>query len=139
MKKAVIIIAMVTIFISCNKTTKSSDTDSTTIESNMDNTHKDPLFACPMHPEITGKKGDHCSKCQMALTETSDASVFCCAIHKECTGKMGSKCPKCGTPLEQPLQPYSCPMHPEQKGKKGDRCLKCHMEMEQNKPGKGQG
>lgn len=27
------------------------------------------LYACSMHPEITGKKGDKCSKCGMALTE----------------------------------------------------------------------
>lgn len=24
-------------------------------------------FACPMHPEVTGKEGDTCSKCGMAL------------------------------------------------------------------------
>ncbi|MBD98802.1 MAG: hypothetical protein CMO34_03080 [Verrucomicrobia bacterium] len=23
--------------------------------------------ACPMHPEVKGKEGDHCSKCDMAL------------------------------------------------------------------------
>jgi hypothetical protein len=26
-------------------------------------------FACEMHPEVTGKEGDSCSKCNMALTE----------------------------------------------------------------------
>ena len=26
-------------------------------------------YACPMHPEITGKKGDKCSKCGMVLQE----------------------------------------------------------------------
>ena len=26
------------------------------------------VFACSMHPEITGKEGDKCSKCGMALT-----------------------------------------------------------------------
>ena len=25
------------------------------------------IFTCPMHPEITGKEGDKCSKCGMAL------------------------------------------------------------------------
>ncbi len=25
------------------------------------------VYACPMHPEITGKEGDSCSKCGMAL------------------------------------------------------------------------
>lgn len=27
------------------------------------------LYACSMHPEVTGKKGDKCSKCGMELTE----------------------------------------------------------------------
>ena len=27
------------------------------------------MYACPMHPEITGKQGDKCSKCGMELTE----------------------------------------------------------------------
>ena len=30
------------------------------------------MYACPMHPEITGKKGDKCSKCGMELTEIKD-------------------------------------------------------------------
>ena len=29
----------------------------------------DAMYACSMHPEITGKKGDKCSKCGMAMTE----------------------------------------------------------------------
>lgn len=27
------------------------------------------MYACSMHPEIVGKKGDKCSKCDMDLTE----------------------------------------------------------------------
>lgn len=27
------------------------------------------LYACPMHPEVKGKKGEKCSKCGMDLTE----------------------------------------------------------------------
>lgn len=27
------------------------------------------MYACSMHPEVTGKKGDQCSKCGMELTE----------------------------------------------------------------------
>ena len=34
--------------------------------------HTDALYACPMHPEITGKKGDKCSKCKMLLTVVED-------------------------------------------------------------------
>jgi Cu(I)/Ag(I) efflux system membrane fusion protein len=108
-------------------------------KSSKNTTTADSSYACPMHPEITGKKGDTCSKCHMALTESHAPAVFCCPIHKECTSKMSGKCPKCGTPMEQPVQPYSCPMHPQEKGKKGDRCPKCHMEMEMPKNGKGMG
>lgn len=27
------------------------------------------MYACPMHPEVMGKKGDKCIKCGMKLTE----------------------------------------------------------------------
>ncbi len=27
------------------------------------------MYSCPMHPEITGKKGTACSRCGMELTE----------------------------------------------------------------------
>lgn len=33
------------------------------------------LYACPMHPEVTGKKGDKCSKCGMELTKEVSAAV----------------------------------------------------------------
>ena len=32
-------------------------------------TEEEMAYACPMHPEITGKKGDTCSKCGMDLEE----------------------------------------------------------------------
>jgi len=25
------------------------------------------IYSCPMHPEVTGKKGEKCSKCEMQL------------------------------------------------------------------------
>ncbi len=31
------------------------------------------VYACPMHPEITGKEGDSCSKCGMKLELVKDA------------------------------------------------------------------
>jgi hypothetical protein len=30
-------------------------------------------FACPMHPEVTGKEGDTCSKCGMKLEAVKDS------------------------------------------------------------------
>ena len=68
---------------SCNQKSKEETTapsmqkqDTTAMpnESNQQDTaeeseeHSD-LYACPMHPEVQGKKDDKCSKCGMALTE----------------------------------------------------------------------
>lgn len=33
------------------------------------------VYACPMHPEIKGKKGDKCSKCGMSLAETKPTAT----------------------------------------------------------------
>jgi heavy metal-binding protein len=30
---------------------------------------KEVVYVCPMHPEVTGKKGDKCPKCEMDLVE----------------------------------------------------------------------
>jgi hypothetical protein len=46
----------------CNNTnSKSSDME------NHQHSHTDSNYACPMHPEVTGKKGDKCPKCGMEL------------------------------------------------------------------------
>ena len=29
-------------------------------------------YSCPMHPKVTGKQGDKCSKCGMDLTKTDE-------------------------------------------------------------------
>ncbi|MCB0495874.1 MAG: hypothetical protein KDC79_07040 [Cyclobacteriaceae bacterium] len=39
-------------------------------------------YACPMHPEITGKKGDSCSKCGMLLTEVKPAEKTDSTAHE---------------------------------------------------------
>ena len=60
-------------FAACDNT-KTADTtkiNSSTTETKMtvkaDTAKNVQVFACPMHPEITGKEGDKCSKCGMAL------------------------------------------------------------------------
>ena len=60
------------------------------------------IYTCPMHPEVTGKAGDECSKCGMDLEPAkADANAaYACPMHPEVTGKMGDKCPKCGMALE---------------------------------------
>ncbi|MFN8283339.1 MAG: DUF3347 domain-containing protein [Chitinophagales bacterium] len=63
MKKSIIIIfAIVIAFTACNNKQAKEASDNTVEQS-------DQLYACPMHPEVTGKKGDNCSKCGMGLTE----------------------------------------------------------------------
>ncbi len=108
-------------------------------KSSKDSASKDTAYSCPMHPEMRGKKGDHCSTCKMAMTKSDMSEMGCCPMHKECVGKAGTKCPKCSMPMDHPVQVYSCPMHPDQKGKKGDHCPKCQMELKQVTPMKGQG
>jgi len=49
-------------FAACQNTSKATNTD------------PNAMYACPMHPDITGKAGDKCSKCGMAL-EVTNASV----------------------------------------------------------------
>jgi uncharacterized protein YcfL len=55
---------------SCGSKTNETKTAETVVVSDSAKTH-----ACPMHPEITGKKGDKCSECGMELTEVSKATM----------------------------------------------------------------
>lgn len=50
--------------VSCNNKAKETETNATETQAS-----SIELFACPMHPEVTGKKGEKCSKCGMELTE----------------------------------------------------------------------
>ncbi len=62
-------------FGACGQNTKNGDhstdaLDTTTVEgSTADGVTA--AFACPMHPEVTGNKGDTCPKCGMDLEETN--------------------------------------------------------------------
>mgnify|MGYP006164244691 CR=1 FL=1 len=60
---ATVVLAFV--LVSCNQKNKQDETHnhSETMEVS------EKKYACPMHPEVTGKKGDSCSKCGMDLTE----------------------------------------------------------------------
>lgn len=62
MKKFLIITLIAITLTSCNQKTKETDATETTSTSS-------DLYACSMHPEVTGKKGSACSKCGMELTE----------------------------------------------------------------------
>lgn len=57
-------LAVTLMMVSCNqKNEQAKTTNSETTE------NSSQLYACPMHLEITGKKGDKCPKCGMELTE----------------------------------------------------------------------
>jgi hypothetical protein len=60
---------------SCGNDNPKGDTE----QANMHN--GDHIWSCPMHPDVTGKEGDKCPKCGMALehtdkAETSNAEYF---------------------------------------------------------------
>ena len=57
---ALTLIALITISCNQNKMDNASENNTETAEQ---------LYACPMHAEITGKKGATCSECGMELTE----------------------------------------------------------------------
>ncbi|MFC4233334.1 heavy metal-binding domain-containing protein [Parasediminibacterium paludis] len=62
----------ITFFTACNSSeTKTTSTDTTKKET----AHEggDHIYACPMHPEVTGKEGDKCPKCGMALEHNDNA------------------------------------------------------------------
>ena len=68
----VIALASSSIFFSCNNTkveTKTVTTDSTATA----HESSEHIYACPMHPEVTGKEGDTCPKCGMKLEHNDNA------------------------------------------------------------------
>ena len=66
---SILIIAAITT--SCENSTTSTtktETRKTVIDTMPAQPQISEVFACPMHPEVTGKKGDKCPKCEMELT-----------------------------------------------------------------------
>lgn len=58
-----IIIISLTVLSACNNVESNKDKNMTTHQ----HTEKESVYACPMHPEVTGKLGDKCPKCGMDL------------------------------------------------------------------------
>ena len=69
-------ITALTFLASCNNSksdTKTTTTDTTKTE--MAHEGGDHIYACPMHPEVTGKEGDDCPKCGMKLEHNDNAGA----------------------------------------------------------------
>ncbi len=71
---AFIAICVITFFAACNNSSsaKTETTDSTKMEAAHGADH---VYACPMHPEVTGKEGDTCPKCGMKLEHNDNAAA----------------------------------------------------------------
>ena len=72
---AIILISSGSIFYlnSCKNAAKTENkTDSTMVKSTVKKDSTATVYACSMHPEITGKKGDKCSKCSMDLVAKAE-------------------------------------------------------------------
>jgi FtsP/CotA-like multicopper oxidase with cupredoxin domain len=59
------------------------------------------VYACPMHPEVTGTEPGRCPKCGMKLlaTRAPAATVYVCPMHPEVVSDQPGRCPKCGMKL----------------------------------------
>ena len=65
------------------------------------------VYACSMHPNMTGKKGDKCSTCGMALVpkkaeakkEVTVAAYICPMKCENSSSNKQGNCPKCGMKL----------------------------------------
>lgn len=65
MKKIILsTVLMAILSVSCNQKNKQEESVNSEATENTSQ-----LYSCPMHPEVTGKQGEACSKCGMDLTE----------------------------------------------------------------------
>jgi len=65
-----------TIFLSsCGDHKKTEEQEQTKSDSTAHKESEDKAvaYACPMHPDVTGKEGDTCSKCGMKLEPVKEA------------------------------------------------------------------
>ena len=98
-----------TLLTSCGSGSQNDASEQHDMASDHDDASMAATFACPMHPEITGKEGEKCSKCGMDLVASTSnktsmkdmdkSAIASCPMHPEITGKVGEKCSKCGMAL----------------------------------------
>ncbi|MFZ6024474.1 MAG: heavy metal-binding domain-containing protein [Bacteroidota bacterium] len=71
---AALVISSITFFAACNNSSgDTKKTDKDTAKAEMAHEGGDHIYACPMHPEVTGKEGDTCPKCGMKLEHNDNA------------------------------------------------------------------
>ena len=69
-KIAILLIAFFAIGMGLTSCMSKSENSTKTDKTEQTDKKTDSEYACPMHPQITGVKGDKCSKCGMNLTDT---------------------------------------------------------------------
>src|SRR4051794_8935004 len=57
------------------------------------------VYACPMHPEVSGNGPGRCPKCGMKLLATTAPTTYTCPMHPDITRDEPARCPKCGMKL----------------------------------------
>ena len=74
MKKSILILATSLFLFSGSLVfTSCGNSENTEKHEHMESNSAEDVYACPMHHNITGKKGDKCSECGMDLTNTKTA------------------------------------------------------------------
>ena len=59
------------------------------------------VYACPMHPEVTGEESDRCPKCGMKLLAVRRADELRLPDAPEVVSDTPDRCPKCGMKLHR--------------------------------------
>lgn len=62
-------IVFITLLSACKNSSSEKASTSESTNTSQSTETDEALYACPMHPEVTGNKGDKCPKCGMELTE----------------------------------------------------------------------
>jgi rRNA maturation protein Nop10 len=63
------------IFAACNNSSAKKTEETNSAKMEMTHEGGDHVYACPMHPEVTGKEGDECPKCGMKLEHNDHAGA----------------------------------------------------------------
>ncbi|MBX9734330.1 MAG: hypothetical protein K2X37_09735, partial [Chitinophagaceae bacterium] len=69
----ILTIGIIIFFSACNGGGDKKSTVTDTSKAVMSHEGGDHVYACPMHPEVTGKEGDTCPKCGMKLEHNDNA------------------------------------------------------------------